>query len=247
MELECMCGEGKLGELDQLQLNWDANYGKIWQVRNKLNDVWRHEELYWKQRAKTRWLKEGDANTAFFHNSTVQKRRRNRIARIKNQNGDWECNDAQGFFFGSSNDAQVRNTIETYFQNLFTSEGQRDWGDILSFVSPIITEDINSSLMAPIIDEEIRHAVFQMGALKSPGPDGFPGVFYQKYWNIIGEDMCGLVRRFFSENENIYAMNVTKIALIPKVLSPELVTQFRPIALCNYSYKVISKILANRL
>lgn len=99
------------------------------------------------------------------------------------------------FFFGSSNDAQVRNTIETYFQNLFTSEGQRDWGDILSFVSPIITEDINSSLMAPIIDEEIRHAVFQMGALKSPGPDGFPGVFYQKYWNIIGEDMCGLVRK----------------------------------------------------
>ncbi|CAL2257612.1 unnamed protein product [Prunus armeniaca] len=86
-----------------------------------------------------------------------------------------------------------------------------------------------------------------MGALKSPGPDGFSGIFYQKYWSIIGEDMCGLVKRFLSENENISTMNVIEIALVPKVLSPELVTQFCPIALCNYSYKVISKILANNL
>ncbi|CAB4262919.1 unnamed protein product [Prunus armeniaca] len=141
----------------------------------------------------------------------------------------------------------VRSIIEDYFKNLFTSERPRDWGDILAFVPAVISDDINASLLAPISNEEIRITVFQMVALKSPGPDGFSGIFYQKYWSIVGNDVCRLVKNFFSNTMSMETLNRTEIALIPKVPHPEWVTQFRPISLCNYSYKIISKILANRL
>lgn len=205
-------------------------------MERSLNQVSSCEELYWKQRAKTQWLKDGDANTAFFHNCTIQKRRRNRLERIKNHSGDWEMDEHQ-----------VRSVIKDYFKNLFTSEGPRDWGDILAFIPAVISDDINATLLAPISDEEIRITVFQMGALKSPGPDGFSGIFYQKYWSIVGHDVCRLVSSFFSNTISMEKLNRTEIALIPKVPNLELVTQFRPISLCNYSYKIISKILANRL
>ena len=42
-------------------------------------------------------------------------------------------------------------------------------------------------------------------------------------------------------------LNATEIVLIPKVKGPENVTQFRPISLCNFVYKVISKIMVNRM
>lgn len=75
----------------------------------------------------------------------------------------------------------------------------------------------------------------------------FPEIFYHNYWEIIGEDLCKMVKDFFQGDSSVHCLNMTEIALIAKVPNPETVTQFRPIALCNFTYKIISKILANRL
>ncbi|BFG30782.1 hypothetical protein CerSpe_170560 [Prunus speciosa] len=106
---------------------------------------------------------------------------------------------------------------------------------------------MNNSLCSPVLDEEIKEAAFQLGASKAPGPDGFSGIFYHNYWGIIREDLCKMVKAFFQGDFLVHCLNMTEIALIPKVPNPEAVTQFRPIALCNFTYKIISKILANRL
>ncbi|CAL2227339.1 unnamed protein product [Prunus armeniaca] len=141
----------------------------------------------------------------FSITAQFKKRRRNRLGRIRNLAGDWEMSEHH-----------VRSIIEDYFKNLFTSEGPRDWGDILAFVPAVISDDINASLLAPISNEEIRITVFQMVALKSPGPDGFSGIFYQKYWSIVGNDVCRLVKNFFSNTMSMETLNRTEIALIPK-------------------------------
>ncbi|KAM2740124.1 hypothetical protein EV2_034162 [Malus domestica] len=106
---------------------------------------------------------------------------------------------------------------------------------------------MNEVLTRPLVNEEIKDAVFQMGRLKAPGPDGFQGVFFQSYWDIIEAEIKGLVAEFLNGGTSLKPLNSTNIVLIQKIPNPESVSHFQPISLCNYSYKVLSKILTNRL
>ena len=58
-------------------------------LKIEMYDLWHQEELYWLQRSRIRWLKEGDRNSKFFHISTIQRRKRNLIAKIQNDSGVW--------------------------------------------------------------------------------------------------------------------------------------------------------------
>ncbi|KAI4347887.1 hypothetical protein L6164_008663 [Bauhinia variegata] len=105
---------------------------------------------------------------------------------------------------------------------------------------------MNESLLAPFTKEEIKHALFQMGATKAPSPDGFPAIFYQQFWDDISQAITTIVLEFLNNNSPTDEINFTHIVLIPKVASPVNMTQFRPISLCNVVYNIIAKVLANR-
>jgi hypothetical protein len=87
----------------------------------------------------------------------------------------------------------------------------------------------------------------KMPPLKSPGPDGFPACFYQHNWGTVHHEVCAAILHFLNSGSMDARINTTHIALIPKVASPSSVTEFRPISLCNVIYKLLSKVLANRL
>ena len=82
-----------------------------------------------------------------------------------------------------------------------------------------------------------------MGALKIPGLDGFYALFYQNQWSVVGRSLCSMVRKGCLSNE----INSTGIVLIPKVEHPKSLSQLCPISLCNVRYKIITKVVANRL
>ncbi|XP_042939447.1 uncharacterized protein LOC122274476 [Carya illinoinensis] len=86
-----------------------------------------------------------------------------------------------------------------------------------------------------------------MNPLGSPGPDGFPTLFFQKYWDIVGNCVSKASLEVLNGGKWDNTLNETLIALIPKKLNPSIVTDFRPISLCNVLYKIIAKTLANRL
>lgn len=82
---------------------------------------------------------------------------------------------------------------------------------------------------------------------KSPGPDGMNPAFYQRFWNIIGNDIVATCLNVISSNVVPDGLNDTLVVLIPKKQSSETINDLRPISLCNVLMKIVTKMLANRL
>lgn len=82
---------------------------------------------------------------------------------------------------------------------------------------------------------------------KSPGSDGMSPGFYQKHWQILGDDITKVVQHFFDTGTFEDNLTDTNIVLVPKKSNPLTMKDLRPISLCNIIYKVISKVISNRL
>ena len=93
----------------------------------------------------------------------------------------------------------------------------------------------------------MRRALKQMHPTKSLGPDGMSPIFFQKYWEVMGPQVVDCVLNTLNSRIMPDGLNDTYICLIPKVNCPQKITDFRPISLCNVIYKLVSKVLANRL
>ncbi|KAM1239603.1 hypothetical protein ACFX2J_045019 [Malus domestica] len=199
-----------MDQLGELQLNWGPNREEILKLTIEVDLLREQEESFWKQRSRINWLREGDANTLFFHQSTLHRRRRNKVVKILMEDGVWE-----------ENPRRVHQVVDDYFINLFTSFGPRDWGQALDSINQIVTDDMNQSLLEPISEEEIRMDVRQMGGFKAPGPDGFQGVFYHAYWDCIAKDVYELVLLLSNGDTCPRQLNATHIVLIPKIPNPE--------------------------
>ena len=81
-------------------------------------------------------------------------------------------------------------------------------------------------------------AVFGMVPFKAPGPNGLHVGFYQHMWDMVGDTICRFSLDFFHTGV-LEGLNKTLLTLIPKVSTPEFISQFRPISLCNVTYKML--------
>jgi hypothetical protein len=82
---------------------------------------------------------------------------------------------------------------------------------------------------------------------KSLGPDGFTMAFFQKCWSMIEKDLLGFFDEFYDQGTFAYSLNATFVTLIPKKRNAVNIRDFRPISLIGSIYKILSKVLANRL
>lgn len=103
-----------------------------------------------------------------------------------------------------------------YFDNLFQSNNA-EWEDVVSCMPSRVTEQDNAALLRPIEDVEVKAALHPD---KSLGPDGMTPAFYQKYWNIVGNNVIQLVRSFFNECKFLNHLTDTNIVLVPKKKNP---------------------------
>eukprot|EP00253_Pinus_taeda_P010704 PITA_10704 len=142
----------------------------------------------------------------------------------------------------------IKQAATSQFQHLFQEDGSSDEDlavDFLSNIPSLVTTDLNDGLLKPFIEKEIVEVIWSMEPDKAPRPDGFTIHFYRACWNVIKLDLLNMVKAFQKKAKVGGCTNSTFLALIPKEVNPETFDRFWPISLCNASYKILTKLLAN--
>jgi len=104
-----------------------------------------------------------------------------------------------------------------------------------------------AQLELPFEEREVLEVVKSMNRDKAPGLDGFPLAFFQDCWDLIKSDIMGVFTNFHAQSKFVKSLNASFIALIPKSLGATDLANFRPISLVSDIYKIIAKVLANRM
>ena len=206
-------------------MHMNADRQEIRRVTDSMNELLYREEMMWLQRARLSWLKEGDRNTKYFHSKAVWRARKNKIRKLVDDVGTIH-----------EDEATMQQMATNYFKKLFSADDNLDPTPVIDLLQPCITEEMNDKLCLEFSEKEISDALFQIGPLKAPGPDGFPASFFQRNWGVLKENIIGAVKEFFITGIMPEGANTTSIVLFPKVNNPSKLSEYRPISLCNVTY-----------
>lgn len=174
-----------------------------------------------------------------FHNSTLNNRALNRISKIKNEIGIME-----------EDPSKIVEVLVNFYKNTMNNFNCSNWNaqeKILEAIPELLMPEDNVILNKQFTLDEIKKSLFNLTLDKSPGPDGFQAFFFQKCWDIMGIEIWKEIEASRNAGSILSKINHTFLTLIPKKMKSENPGDYRPIALCNALYKILSKELANQL
>jgi len=192
------------------------------------------QEAIMRKKACTKWLKQGDLNTKFFHSFVKWRRMRNEINKVE-VNDQW-CDDKE----------KVKAKVREFFKAIFDGMSEPQVRlDNVRFNS--ISDEDNALLVRVVFDEEVKDAVWRCDSLKSPGLDGFNFSFIKFCWECLKDDFVLAVKDLLVNGKWPRGSNASFICLIPKTNNLQQLRDFRPISLVGCVYKIILKILSIRV
>ncbi|KAJ9708014.1 hypothetical protein PVL29_000195 [Vitis rotundifolia] len=192
------------------------------------------EETSWRQKSREIWLREGDKNTKYFHKMANARARRNFLSKIK----------VNGVTLSSIED--IKDSVCRSYQSLLSDSG--DWRPNINGLNfKELGEGVASSLEVMFTEDEIFAALSSCCGDKAPGPDGFTMAFWLFCWDVVKPEILGLFREFYLHGKFQRSLNSTFLLLIPKKEGAEDLKDFRPISLVGSAYKLLAKVLSNRL
>lgn len=225
-----------LGNLNVITAS-EEEKANVNRLRLKANFLLDAEKHFFAQKLKIKHLISADKGSSYFHSLVKKNNQRHSISSVLDNAGNLTTSmDSVGLVFVD------------FFKDLFGKTRDRTPAvyNHLSRGNLISLED-TEILMRPVTAMDIRSAVFDIGDEKAPGPDGFSASFFKANWEIVGQLVTEAILEFFRTGKILKQWNHTCIALIPKKAMAQSAADFRPIACCNVLYKVITKILADRL
>jgi hypothetical protein len=204
--------------------------------RNRLLLV---EEELWRQKSRAIWIKCGDRNTKFFHHFASYRRNHKHIWELKMDTDD----------IITGQDKLIPEAYH-YFKNSYSDPGLTNFHDqatIIGIFPRLVSEVEAKQLNGACTKEEIWKVLNSFKRDKIPGPDGWTVEFYLHFFELVGDDLWDLVEDTRIRGVVNRALNSTFLTLIPNTNLLISLGDYRPIALCNLCYKIITKILANRI
>ncbi|KAK9933799.1 hypothetical protein M0R45_020974 [Rubus argutus] len=194
-------------QLRQVRRRLDAAYSvglhqhntfHISHLESQLLELQEKEEVFWRQQSRVTWLQLGDRNTRFFHERASGRKRNNTIHGLFNSQDIWQ-----------SDPDVIGNLFCDYIAALFTKSGGVQMERILSFVIAAVSPAMNSMLLLPFDRVELESNLFYMPPTKSPGIDGMSALFFQRYWNVIGDEVVALCLQILNGEANVQPFNHT--------------------------------------
>jgi hypothetical protein len=140
------------------------------ELKRKLEERHKQEEILWRHKSRVQWLNEGDKNTKFFHHSMIHRCIINRIMKMEDSQGNTLLNHQE-----------IMHELTDLYKDLL-SEPQVDrtleieW--VVQKIPTIITQEQNEALMTPITQEKVDQTIQELPTDKAPGPDGFTTDFF---------------------------------------------------------------------
>lgn len=220
----------------QLQLSWSENTHSEWDAAWKelqQIDSWENEKLRCQPRMN--WMADGDKNSAFYH-AVIKERRRRNITQLNLF--DVEC---------TTDVKAIGAVAEEFFQRLFSNNDYFLDEDLVTHIQPSISDTENTEFIIIPESDEIWNAIKQLNPLSASGNDGFIGYFFIHYWEVIKMDVMEFVVDFFKGGYLPRSIMDTMLILLPKTQYARQINEYRPISLCTFATKIVSKILANRV
>jgi hypothetical protein len=201
--------------------------------------VLHNEEKEWRLKSRAMWLQAGDKNTSFFHKQSKARQHKNTMEEIKIASGT-RINSFE----------EIKKEASSHFGKLYTHEGEDNKEQSLQFIEhipQIIKEEDNKELNKVVTGEEVKAVLYQFDPDKAPMSDDFTLHFYRKCWEIIKKDLLRMIKYVQTTCKIGGTTNTSFLALIPKDKNVSSFDRFCPISLCNVSYKILAKIIPNRL
>ncbi|XP_050233376.1 uncharacterized protein LOC126681866 [Mercurialis annua] len=222
--------------------NWTQNVrgSLIYQVHEKLKST-RHYLFHWPKHAKT-------------NSHVTMHALQNEIEKEKSKptsQANWDtirCLEQDLMKASMKEEKFWYQKSGQMFQNYLSSNSNGSIPGFLYGFPSKISEQTNSTITRKVSQCEIRKAVSSLHPSKALGSDGLMiAYFFQRFWYIIGDLVTSSLQDFFINKKILRSVNHTLIALIPKIQHSQKVEDLRPISLCIPFYKIISKILSQRL
>eukprot|EP00253_Pinus_taeda_P025142 PITA_25142 len=208
------------------------------EMQKEVHKSSRDEEEFWRQKSRNLWLKSGDKNTSFFHKQAEARKHFKTISEIHYQNT--VVKDFDG----------IKRAAYSFFKDLYSAPEENPIDPHsypMNLIPKCVKNKDNAMLTAPISMDELKEVLDCIEPDKALGLDGFSVRFLLTCWSTIKKDLLRMVRKSQNCARLGGGINSAFLALIPKEKGALDFSSFRPISLCNSSYNLVSKIIANRL
>jgi len=233
-------------KLEDLKRNFDINFDEIFKIEKKLAKI-RDEEL----RDKLMDLKifeclNAERSSPHFLDIAKKSKKESSIENIKDDDGN-------DFVDETAREAHIVGFYEKLYE-----QDLRVHGSIEDFLGPDIiqrpqirasklTEDERDRLDSPLLIEELDKALKQVNIKSAPGVDGYSYRFIKKFWSIFRTPLFNCATESLETGNLPESFLTAQIKIIPKKGDCSKIKNWRPISLLSNFYKLISRMINNRL